>query len=344
MAYKFKVISDNLVECTDTENDDKALLTEEEAVLLGFVRFTYRGEPITKVEFAKLINKNSTSIRMAIQKYGFTTGEELIKYFIEHGSKRRAFTYNGKEITIKAFAELIGVSAESVHSICSRHNISTGEEVIAYIKSLNEGKISYQNQLMSVKHFSELIGRNADTIRRMIAKNGYTTGEQVLADFAERDRARVSKGFTYNGKAMSVTAFARAAGINHKTAFKIIRDTGINNGEELIEYYKEHCDSRISYMGKCMLIPEFIKLAKLDKTHSSVWFIIKQKGFTTGEQVIEYYRNKEKKLTFGGKPIQMKTLAEQLGKSPSAITLIMKKYGYSTGEEIIEHYRRKGLL
>ena len=75
----FKVIDNNLVECTD--ENDSYMLTLEEARKLGFKVFTYEGKPITIAAFANIIRRNASTINDIISKYNYTTGEEVIAYY-----------------------------------------------------------------------------------------------------------------------------------------------------------------------------------------------------------------------------------------------------------------------
>lgn len=227
---------------------------------------TYKGEHYTYDEFARKANVEAGRVKYAAQTFGYNNGEEILTYFKDADSKKRAFTYKGKTIGIRAFAreicEQLGVSERSIRGLLERRNFSTGEQVIEYIENSDfmkrrtsnvKGKntdFTYNGVKISraafAKKVAPLLGVSDTSIKQNITDNKFTTGEEVL-EYYNSDEYRENKKyngrpFFYNGKQMTVVDFAKLIseqyGLAESKTINAVYGYKFNTGEELLDFFR----------------------------------------------------------------------------------------------------------
>ena len=339
MQYKFKCIDNGLVECTDINNDEVLLLTINEAKMLGFVQFTYKNEPISYAAFAKLISKDPNAVSIIIHKNAYTTGEQVIEHYKNHNS------YKYINFDLKKLANVLNRTPDDIRTRIKRYNFKTEQEVINFYNSLDSkicNNFTYKGEHISITKFAEIIGRKSAQIGNIIRQFGYVTGEQVIEHCKNH-----SKCYDYNN--VDIKQLAVMFNKKEESIKSTIRKFNFTTADEVINYYNELNSkpvNNLTYQGKPTTIHELARL--LGKQVNTVWKVIKQNNYTTGEQVIEHlsrscYDNR-KDITYNGVAMSIKSFATIIGKNSHSVSNIKCKYKYTTGEQIVEHYRKKGLL
>lgn len=337
MAYRFKVISDNLVECTDTENDDKTLLTEEEAILVGFRPFTYKGETIKIPVFANLIDRNYTAVIKLVEKYSYTSGEQVIEHYDRLDANR--ITYGGKTISIRQLADMTGRDYAVVCRAIHKNSYTTGEQVIAHFKDAT-AKYDYDN--IHIDALAKRFGKTRVRMMHIVRNNGLKSDEDVI------DFMLATCKLLYRGEPIKYCDLAVVVNESVRVLTSAVKKNGFTTGEQVIEYFDKIHKDLFTYNGARMYVGDFARM--IGKPSATVRALRSRHGFTTGEQIIEYYRSGEYnrnnvgKITYGGKNISITRFAEMVGKHENTIRRLVKRHGFTTGEQIIEYYRRKGKL
>ena len=258
----------------------------------------------------------------------------------------KEFTYQNKRISSYRFAQLIGRPACSVDMMRKIYGYCTGEEIIEHYEKLenNKKQITYQGKPIAVTDFAKLIGKPRNTVKYLINRYNYHTGEEIIEHYnniIENSR----KYLTYQGKLITVIDFAKLIGKTDAAVVSVVNKYKYRTGEEVIEHYNRFENNKpLTYYGKPITITDFAKL--IGKTTFTVSILARKYKYHTGEEIIEHYNKLEnsKKLTYQGKPINIRDFAKLIGKAASTIGQIAQRYNYHTGEEIIEHYRLKGKL
>ncbi len=144
---------------------------------------TYQGKPISCNGFAKFTNKSCTTIYNIIYKYGYTTGEEIIKH-LKNLKQDKMLTYQGKPISCVGFAKLINKKCTTTYNIIRKYGYTTGEEVIEHLKNIEQDKLlTYQGKPITRTDFAKTINKRCDIINNIINRCGYTTGEEVIEHY-----------------------------------------------------------------------------------------------------------------------------------------------------------------
>ena len=247
------------------------------------------------------------------------------------------FTYKGKPISYASFARIIGKASNTVQSIVNKHNLTTGEKVIEFYKKYDENKsLTYQGKPITYTEFAKIIGKSVSAVQHTAQIYDFTTGEQIIEHY------RKLKSFTYQGKPITLAAFAMLINKADSTVKSTAYRYGYTTGEQIIEHYKNFGQVKLlTYQGKSITYTEFAKL--IDKSYSAINNIIHKYGYTTGEELIEYYRKRDS-FTYKGKPITYAKFAKLINKKYVTIYTIVNRCCYTTGEEVIEYYRMKGKL
>lgn len=153
--------------------------------------------------------------------------------------------------------------------------------------------------------------------------------------------------FTYQGRPVSIAEFARTIDETDAKIYNIAYKTGYRTGEEIIQFIKEQEETKreFTYKGEKVGIANFARL--IDKNKSTIYAIICNNGYKTGEEVLQYLQTnplqskpKKRKLTYQRKEITLAEFANTIGKSKNAIANLMRKYSFNTGEEILEYYNQ----
>lgn len=305
-------------------------------------RISYQGKIDAIDDVARALGKSKNTVMTLARKYGYTTGEEIIEHYKNIGK----ITYNGKPMTISEFSKLTGITEAAARGLTNKYKYTTGEEVIEHYRKLNESKpLTYQGKRFSYSDFARLVGEDVARVMWAVEKYGYKTGEEII-EYWNKANAQKSV-FTYQGKAITNREFAKLIGKGDSTIDYIKHKYGFTTGEQIIEYYNNlNAREKFTYQGKEISIRQFsILMGK--GSDSSILEIVKREGFTTGEQVIEYYaqlKPKRAPITLEGKVISLAKFSKLIGISRPSIADVIDKYGFTTGEQVIAHYRSVGKL
>ena len=107
----FTRISDIIVEITD-DSGVKALVTVDEAKQLGYIELTYKGESYSYNQAAELVGRHVMTIYRLVQRYKYTTVEEIIEYY--NRRIEQSYTYKNKPIKLKELESITGKSASTM--------------------------------------------------------------------------------------------------------------------------------------------------------------------------------------------------------------------------------------
>ena len=256
----------------------------------------------------------------------------------------REFTYQGRPISISAFARLLEKNEDTVKSTINRHNYHTGEEVINHYNTKDSKGFTYQGKQISMPDFAKLIGIPVARLKSTVYRCKYSTGEEVIEYYSKFGYNR----FTYQGKLTTVSNFAKIIGKNYRSVANLIAKHKYRTGEEVIDHYNNKtkhynklANNQFTYQGKPIAIADFARL--IGKNLYTVYGIKQAHNYHTGEEIIDRY-NKNKRLNYQDKPITVQAFAKLIGKTKSAVQAVLCKYQYCTGEEVIEHYKMIGKL
>ena len=256
------------------------------------------------------------------------------------------FTYQGKPISINAFAIIANKSNTTIKRLIDENGFRTGEEILKYYELMDADKILYAGKKYTMRALANVIDVPYDTIRKIVKKKGKLTGEEIKQIYLESKNS-----FTYQGKPITTADFAKIIGKSVDAIRTTKMRKGFKTGEEIIKYYNNR--PKFFYQDKEISILQFAKV--INKSAEAVDAVVTRKKFTTGEEVIAYYKKMDAKyvdterhvgvhtvyITYNGIQVELTDFCKQFSYKRRYVVTLMQKKGFKTGEEIIAHFKKQ---
>lgn len=348
----FTRISDIIVEITD-DSGVKALVTVDEAKQLGYIELTYKGESYSYNQAAELVGRHVMTIYRLVQRYKYTTVEEIIEYY--NRRIEQSYTYKNKPIKLKELESITGKSASTMSAIAVHYGFTTGEQIIEYYENQNKNKFTYKGEQISIAEFARIIGKDAANLRSMVNRNNIQTGEELIKYIEARENRLVEAAnrkkeqdnskkylFTHNGKPISTNEVAEIVGTSADNIRAVAKTHGFTTAEEIIAYYENGLNKKLTYQGKHMHIGDFASLVGMSANVARK--IAREYNCNTGEDILrirqefENKKDENKPLTYKGKRYTCKEFAELMNVDYSKVKYAVETYKYATGEDIIAYW------
>ena len=212
-------------------------------------------------------------------------------------------------------------------------NVNNSEVLLLTIdeaKQLGYEPFTYKGEPISVYAFAKLIGRTPGTVECAIRRNHYITGEQVIEHYSHSRRK-----CNYNN--IDTEKLEKILNRKRENILYVIRKYNFTSEQEVIDFYNsidaKSC-SNFTYKGERISINKFAPI--VNRGACQVANVVRQFGYTTGEQIIEHYNNIKVERDYSS--IDIKLLAKMFNKKERSIESTIRKHNFTTEQEVINFY------
>ena len=259
----------------------------EEAVKLAKEAHERQKEKISQIEYNNQILSLGAIAKLegisheTLKKYYANAQDiyEAVKLAKEGSAKQKEsinqIPYNGEMLTIKAIAELEGVTTTTLNA-----KYKETQDIYQAVELAKEAQknfkekikpIDYNGQKLSIRKIAELEDVNATTLIRKYGKTQDIYEAIKLAKESQaKEKERVSQ-ISYNGKTLSLNAIAELEGVTRETLKRKYDET--QDIYEAVKLSKEVQEKTtpIDYKGQKLSLSAIAKLENID------WHSLKRK-------------------------------------------------------------------